>query len=66
MSDVADIATDYIERVTEARLASRVRFEGVSLTHCRECDDEIPPRRRELLPGVELCVECQQVEERRG
>ena len=65
MSDNVDIAADYIERSTEAILARRVRFEGVSLTHCRECDDEIPPRRRELLQGVELCVGCQQIEERR-
>lgn len=66
MSDAADIASDYIERITESRLAARVRFEGASRSHCAECDAEIPPRRRELLPGVQLCVECQMVEERRG
>jgi phage/conjugal plasmid C-4 type zinc finger TraR family protein len=64
MSDLADIAAEHIERVTEIHLARRVRFEGVSLTHCRDCDAEIPPRRRELLPGVALCVDCQRIEER--
>ncbi|WP_423821162.1 DksA/TraR family C4-type zinc finger protein [Salinisphaera sp. SPP-AMP-43] len=32
---------------------------GDSLTHCEECGDPIPERRRELVPGVRLCVECQ-------
>lgn len=32
---------------------------GPSLTHCEECGEPIPPRRRELVPGVRLCVECQ-------
>ena len=63
MSDAADIAADYIERVNEINLARRVRFEGLSRSHCRICDDDIPLRRRELLPGVELCVECQRIEE---
>lgn len=33
---------------------------GESLTHCEECDDPIPQARREALPGVRLCVKCQQ------
>ncbi len=32
---------------------------GESLTHCKECGEEIPPRRREVIPGVRLCVTCQ-------
>lgn len=32
---------------------------GESLTHCEECGDEIPPPRREAIPGVRLCVGCQ-------
>lgn len=63
MSDLADIATDYIDANLEARLARRVRFDGISRTHCRQCEIEIPQRRRELLQGVELCVECQAIKE---
>lgn len=33
---------------------------GESATHCDECDAEIPPLRREALPGVRLCVTCQE------
>ena len=32
---------------------------GESLTHCEECDEEIPEARREAVPGVRLCVACQ-------
>ena len=31
---------------------------GESLTHCAECDEEIPQKRREAIPGVKLCVDC--------
>jgi len=34
---------------------------GESLTHCEECDAEIPQRRREVVPGVRLCVSCQEI-----
>ncbi len=32
---------------------------GKSLTHCEECDAVIPEARREAVPGVRLCVNCQ-------
>ena len=34
--------------------------QGESLTHCEECDDTIPKARRAALPGVRLCVTCQE------
>lgn len=34
---------------------------GPSLTHCEECDAKIPPARREAVPGVRLCVKCQEI-----
>lgn len=33
---------------------------GPSLTHCAECGAEIPEARRNAMPGVRLCVPCQQ------
>ena len=38
---------------------------GESLRQCEECDAEIPEGRREALPGVRLCVECQSERDRR-
>ena len=32
---------------------------GESLTNCEECDNIIPPARREAVPGVHLCITCQ-------
>ncbi len=39
---------------------------GASLSHCEECDAEIPPARQAAVPGVRLCVVCQSsVDEKR-
>jgi len=32
---------------------------GKSLEFCEECDIRIPQARREAVPGVRLCVNCQ-------
>lgn len=32
---------------------------GPSLSRCEECGEEIPPARRQAIPGVRLCVACQ-------
>ena len=34
--------------------------QGPGLTHCEECDVEIPEARRKAVPGVRLCVDCQE------
>ena len=34
--------------------------QGPSLTHCAECGDPIPEARRLAVPGVRLCLACQQ------
>ena len=36
---------------------------GDSLKHCEECDRDIPAARREAVPGVRLCVECQSTQD---
>jgi phage/conjugal plasmid C-4 type zinc finger TraR family protein len=38
---------------------------GESLTHCEECEAEIPEARRKALPGVRYCVRCQSEREKR-
>ena len=43
---------------------NRVRSQlpqGPGLTRCEECDAAIPLARRKALPGVRLCVPCQEV-----
>jgi phage/conjugal plasmid C-4 type zinc finger TraR family protein len=34
--------------------------QGPGLTHCEECSVEIPKARRDAVPGVRLCVACQE------
>ena len=33
---------------------------GPGLTHCEECNVAIPKARRKAVPGVRLCVSCQE------
>lgn len=48
------------DSVKDAVSAARARLPaGESLTHCEECGEPIPPRRREALAGVRTCVACQ-------
>ena len=42
------------------RLKSRPAPTGQSRTHCAECDEPIPERRRALIAGVKLCIDCQE------
>ena len=36
---------------------------GESRTHCALCEEEIPEARRLAIPGVFLCIACQQEQE---
>jgi phage/conjugal plasmid C-4 type zinc finger TraR family protein len=37
---------------------------GPGLTHCEECENEIPAARRAAIPGVRLCLPCQDAHDR--
>jgi phage/conjugal plasmid C-4 type zinc finger TraR family protein len=37
---------------------------GPSATHCDECGDAIPAARQAAMPGVRLCVRCQDAADR--
>lgn len=65
MADAADIANNFIDAMLEHSLQSRRRYQGLSATHCSDCDEEIPQARRDAIPGVERCVYCQELKERR-
>jgi phage/conjugal plasmid C-4 type zinc finger TraR family protein len=38
--------------------------QGPGATHCTNCDIEIPVARRTAIPGVLLCVPCQEAKDR--
>ena len=50
---IDDTVRDAVQR---ARAETPV---GESATHCDECGEPIPKKRREALPGVRRCVACQ-------
>ncbi|MGE4195323.1 MAG: TraR/DksA C4-type zinc finger protein [Pseudodesulfovibrio sp.] len=62
MADECDMAQDM-----EA-LHRRIALESLhsattgrnSLYYCEECGDPIPEARRQAVPGVSLCLECQE------
>ena len=39
---------------------------GASLANCENCGAEIPPARREAIPGVRLCVSCQAQDDKKA
>lgn len=63
MADDADVAGQQMDRELEALIDARPRFVGTSALHCMECGADIPAARREQIPGVTLCVDCQTVNE---
>ncbi len=42
------------------RMRARRAPVGESLAECAECGEEIPEKRRLAIPGVKLCIDCQQ------
>lgn len=56
-----DAVQDQIDATVESaiQLARRRLPVGESLTHCEECEEEIPEARREAVRGVRYCVRCQ-------
>ena len=43
-----------------ARMRARKRDGGISRSDCADCDEPIPEARRAAIPGVTLCITCQQ------
>lgn len=35
-------------------------------SECQDCGDEIPPERQRAVPGVQYCIHCQGLQERRA
>lgn len=54
------------QRIDMAVAAHRINHNAVSATHCVDCGDPIPARRRAAVAGCQRCAECQEVAEERG
>ena len=42
-----------------ARMKRPAQADRPSRTHCIDCEEPIPEARRQAVPGVTLCIDCQ-------
>ncbi|WP_372942753.1 TraR/DksA family transcriptional regulator [Shewanella sp.] len=63
--DDADRAGIDQERLEKAFLTKRTETQPSrpSAKQCIECGVDIPEKRRQFMPGVQLCVECKTLSE---
>lgn len=70
MADFADLGSARADQMLEEALEAQRRASArsnIDHVYCLDCDIAIPVKRREALPGVETCVDCQTLREpRRG
>lgn len=59
VQDQIDATVKYGIKRAQSRLPS-----GPSLTHCEECNAAIPEARQQAVPGVRLCVVCQEAQDK--
>lgn len=66
MTDIIDRAAARSAEILADTLADQARRSGLSgktindsAHECRACGDPIPDKRRQALPGVQTCVDCQ-------
>lgn len=66
-AEIIDQANELAQRRLELTIHNmRINHNAVSATHCCDCGEEIPERRREEVAGCQRCAECQEVVEQRG
>ncbi|HAT1663561.1 TPA: TraR/DksA family transcriptional regulator [Raoultella ornithinolytica] len=66
-AEIIDQANELAERRLEQTIQNmRNNHNAVSATHCVDCGDPIPARRRELVAGCQRCADCQEEFEERG
>lgn len=68
--DEIDNDQEFNEKLLERFIANvrsnRSVVSAPSLQFCENCGEYIPEKRRQLLPGVRLCIDCQSFAERAG
>lgn len=64
MADAMDLVQQRVEEERQRHIrAARAKTPGVSRVLCVECEAPIPPARRRAIPGVQLCITCQEIAE---
>ena len=65
MSDIIDDAVKLQEMFNDNALKNRVRTVMPSALYCEDCGEEICEERRKAIVGVQRCVSCQTIYERK-
>ena len=60
MFSLSNTERRFLQSVSDALL----RIENGAYGECRDCEKEIGPKRLEAVPWAELCIDCQQRQER--
>ncbi|RJT40519.1 TraR/DksA C4-type zinc finger protein [Rahnella woolbedingensis] len=64
MADWIDESQEYQLKILEAQITQATRTQPApSAFFCLDCDTPIAQLRRKIIPGVQRCIECQEIEE---
>lgn len=64
MADWIDESQEYQLKILEAQILKATRTQQApSAFWCVDCDTPITELRRKIIPGVQRCIECQEIEE---
>lgn len=68
MTDMFDRAQELEQRQRDEALARQAAKQnaGTSLSHCEDCGEPIPEKRRLAVPGCHRCIHCQNEHEERN
>jgi len=70
MTDIIDRSSELEQRSRDWALAAvaAAQLHGASATHCQapDCGEEIPKARRLALPGVQHCITCAELMEKKN
>lgn len=66
-AEMAQVHSLHIHMNAIAEVQKRVAEQAKlpSAEFCVECGEEIPQARRDAIPGVQLCIDCKELSERR-
>lgn len=68
MTDMFDRAQELEQRQREEALARQAAQQqsGTGLSHCQDCGESIPEKRRLCVAGCTRCIDCQNEYEERS
>ncbi|MDF1895733.1 TraR/DksA family transcriptional regulator [Rahnella contaminans] len=66
MADWMDESQEYQLTVLQEQIArATLTTRAPSAYFCEDCGSVIPEKRRKIIPGVQRCIECQEINELR-